>query len=158
MPPVVYLVHHGDAVGPEVDPQRPLSTRGRIGAETLARAAASRGVKPAAVWHSGKLRARQTAEPFWRHCNALAEFSAARGLQPTDPPDWIRDRLLTEERDVLLAGHMPNLQNIRTLLVTGSLEAGRPFPVHGMVALERTGDRWVELWALDEPSGPTGGA
>jgi phosphohistidine phosphatase len=152
----VYLVHHGDAVGPDVDPQRPLSARGRIGAEELARAAAARGVRPAAVWHSGKLRARQTAEPFWRHCNALAEFSAARGLQPTDPPDWMRDRLALEGRDVLLAGHMPNLQYLRTLLVTGSLEMSVPFPLHGMVALERIADGWVDVWALDEPSGPTG--
>ena len=27
------LVHHGDAVGPEVDPQRPLSERGRLTVE-----------------------------------------------------------------------------------------------------------------------------
>jgi phosphohistidine phosphatase len=84
---MVYLVHHADAVSPEVDPQRPLSERGRAHAERLAGEAAARGVKPAAVWHSGKLRARQTAEPFWRACNPLAEFAAIRGLQPDDPPE-----------------------------------------------------------------------
>ena len=49
------------------------------------------GLKPDVIWHSGKLRARQTAEALWRHCNPLAEFSAARALQPDDPPEWIRD-------------------------------------------------------------------
>ena len=61
------------------------------------------------VWHSGKLRARQTAEAFWRACNALASFSATRDLQPEDPPEWIRDRLRGETRDILIAGHYPHL-------------------------------------------------
>lgn len=150
---VVYLVHHGDAVGPDIDPQRPLSSRGSASVAELARAAAARGARPAAVWHSGKLRARQTAEPFWRQCNPLAEFTAVRGLQPTDPPEWIRDRLATEDRDLLLAGHMPHLQRLRALLVTGSADAALAFPLHGMVALERAGERWVDLWALGEPPG-----
>ena len=85
----LYLVHHGDAVGPEIDPRRPLSERGREAIERLAVAAAARGARPAVVWHSGKLRARQTAEIFWRACNALAEFSAMRDLQPEDPAEWM---------------------------------------------------------------------
>ena len=59
------LVHHGDAVGPGVDPMRPLSSVGRAATERLAGLAAQRGVKPDVIWHSGKLRARQTAELFW---------------------------------------------------------------------------------------------
>ena len=73
---IVVLVHHGDAVGPDVDPRRPLSTRGLQQVERLARDASARGTRPQVVWHSGKLRARQTAEAFWRTCNALAAFSA----------------------------------------------------------------------------------
>jgi len=38
---------------------------------------AARGARPDVVWHSGKLRARQTAEIFWRACNALASTSTA---------------------------------------------------------------------------------
>ena len=76
----LFLVHHGDAVGPEVDPRRPLSPAGRDAVERLAAAAASKGAEPSVVWHSGKLRAKQTAEIFWRACNALADFSAARAI------------------------------------------------------------------------------
>ena len=83
---MVFLVHHADAVSPDVDAQRPLSERGRMQAERLAAESARRGVKPEVVWHSGKLRARQTAEALWRACNPLAEFSATRGLQPNDAP------------------------------------------------------------------------
>ena len=60
-----------------------------------------------AVWHSGKLRARQTAEALWRACNPLAEFAAIRGLQPDDPPNEIITLLAGETRDVMLVGHLP---------------------------------------------------
>src|ERR1700730_15653547 len=114
---ILYLVHHGDAVGPDIDPRRPLSEAGRHEVEKLAAEAAARGARPQVVWHSGKLRAKQTAEAFWRACNALAEFKAARDLQPDDPPQWIRDRLIGETRDVLIAGHYPHLPGLNTLLV-----------------------------------------
>jgi len=147
-PYVIYLVHHGDAVGPEVEPQRPLSAAGLAHAEALAEEAAAKGVKPSAIWHSGKLRARQTAEPFFRLCNPLAKFNAIRGLQPTDPPSWIVDLLTDEERDVMLVGHMPHLHRLLTVLVHGDEHVMLSFPLHGLIALERSGPRWREAWRL----------
>jgi phosphohistidine phosphatase len=144
---LVVLVHHGDAVGPDVDPQRPLSNTGRQAVQRLAREAASRGVKPLVVWHSGKLRAKQTAEAFWRECNALAEFSASRDLQPDDSPQWIRDRLRGEQRDILIAGHFPHLPRLLGLLLKTEQST---FPQHGVVALfsDDAGESWRELWRL----------
>ena len=146
----LFLVHHGDAVGSEVDPRRPLSEQGREHVVRLAAEAAARGAHPAVVWHSGKLRARQTAEAFWRACNALAPLSATRDLQPEDPPEWIRDRLRAETRDILIAGHYPHLPGLLTLL-TGTAEAHSYFPQHGVVALETEdeGKTWKELWRLE---------
>jgi phosphohistidine phosphatase len=145
----LYLVHHGDAVGPDVDPLRPLSSQGRAEVDRIAAQAAGLGAKPAVVWHSGKLRAKQTAEAFWRACNALAELSATRDLQPDDPPQWMRDRLRAEPRDILIAGHFPYLPRLLALLVSGG-EAGVSFPEHGIVALETLdeGQTWQERWRL----------
>ena len=145
----LYLVHHGEAVGPEVDPRRPLSAAGRTEVERIAAQAAALGARPALVWHSGKLRAKQTAEAFWRACNALAELSASRDLQPDDPPQWMRDRLRAEGRDILIAGHFPYLPRLLALLVTGG-EAGVLFPEHGVVALETLdeGETWQERWRI----------
>ena len=146
---ILYLVHHGDAVGPDVDPRRPLSADGKAEVERLAARAAALGAKPVVVWHSGKLRAKQTAEAFWRACNALAEFSATKDLQPDDPPQWMRDRLRMEARDILIAGHFPYLPRMLALLITGG-EAGVTFPQHGVVALETRddGETWQEKWRL----------
>ena len=148
---LILLVHHGDAVGPDVDPMRPLSSAGRAATDRLATLAAQRGVKPEVIWHSGKLRARQTAEAFWKACNPFASMSAERGLLPDDPPHWIRDRLTGEARSVLIAGHMPYLPRLLALLIDGAelREPATPFPLHGCVALAAEGDRWRELWRLE---------
>lgn len=144
----MYLVHHGEALGADVDPRRPLSPAGRVAVDAVAAAAAARGARPAVVWHSGKLRARQTAEAFWRACNALAEFSATRDLQPDDPPQWIRDRLRAEPRDILIAGHFPHLPRLLSALL--GAELAETFPVHGVVALttDDEGETWREDWRI----------
>ena len=144
------LMHHGDAVGPEVDPRRPLSPAGTASVERISAKAAANGAKPQVVWHSGKLRAKQTAEALWRACNALAEFSATKDLQPDDPPQWIRDRLRGETRDIAIAGHFPHLPRLLALLITGG-EAGASFPQHGLVALrsDDEGESWREMWRVD---------
>jgi phosphohistidine phosphatase len=140
-------------VGPDVDARRPLSEQGRDHVVRLAAEAAERGARPAVVWHSGKLRARQTAEAFWRACNALAVLSATRDLQPDDPPEWIRDRLRGETRDILLAGHYPHLPRLLTLMVSPAQGSDtRPFPQHGVVALQTDddGNTWTEIWRLED--------
>lgn len=150
----LYLVHHGEAVGPDVDPRRPLSSHGQASVAQLADRAARRDVKPAVVWHSGKLRARQTAEAFWRACNALADFSAARDLQPADPPAWMRDRLRGEPRDILIAGHFPHLPGLLAALLGEPEGAPGEFPAHGIVALhsDDEGETWEELWRMTPES------
>lgn len=145
----VYLVHHGVAVGPEEDARRPLSAVGLANAARVAAKAAGLGAKPDVVWHSGKLRAKQTAQEFWRACNALAEFSASKDLQPDDLPQRMRDRLRAESRDVAIAGHFPHLPRLLALLTTGG-EAGCDFPINGVVALVTNdeGETWRELWRI----------
>ena len=146
----LFLAHHGEAVGPDLDARRPLSNVGRANVDRLAAQAAGRGARPEVVWHSGKLRAKQTAESYWRACNALAEFSATRDLQPDDPPQRLRDRLRGETKDILIAGHFPFLPRLLALLITGG-EAGIDFPAHGIVALttDDEGDTWTEIWRLN---------
>ena len=142
----LFLIHHGEALGPEIDPRRPLSPRGREQAERVAADAASRGARPDAVWHSGKLRAKQTAEVFRRACNPLAEFAAIRDVQPDDPAQWIRDRLRAETRDIAIAGHFTHLPRLIGLLLGGAED----FPSHGAVALatDDEGETWRELWRI----------
>src|SRR3954467_3370878 len=133
----LYIAHHGDAVGPHENPMRPLSETGHQQVADLAREAAAREAKPRVIWHSGKLRARQTAEAYWRACNPLAQFTAARGLLPDDPPDWIADRLLAEAGELMVVGHMPHLPQLLALLLAGKTNGlDAEFPLNGLVCVE----------------------
>jgi phosphohistidine phosphatase len=146
---MLLLVHHGDAVGPDVDPMRPLSRVGLAASTALAAEAASRGVKPELIWHSGKIRAIQTAQLFRAACNPLAALKAVHGLLPGDPPQWIRDQLLGDRRSILLVGHMPQLPGLLSLLRGESPSDAAPdFPLNGCVALEASGEFWKEVWRL----------
>ena len=148
---MIYVIHHGEAADPSVDAQRALTVSGRAAVERLAREAAGRGVAPVEIWHSGKLRARQTGEAFRLACNPLAAFTMVRGLQPADPSDILADRLAGETRDLLLVGHMPHIARLLRRLL-GRVGEDMEFPPDGMVALEPDlgGDplRWREAWRL----------
>lgn len=145
----IVLVHHGHALGREVEPMQPLSESGRIASQHMAVGAASRGIRPDVIWHSGKFRARQTAEIFWRACNARAGLSVVRGLQPTDRPSVIQGQLDKNDQSLLLVGHMPHLGRLlRVLCADLSDSATTDFPAHGCVALELKGGRWKEIWRL----------
>lgn len=78
----------------------------------------------------------------------MAEFSAIRGLQPNDPPGWIKDLVSGEEREVILVGHMPSLPRVFTLLVTGGEAPFHGFPLHGVIALDPAGELWREVWRI----------
>jgi len=129
----IYLVHHAHALGPDVDAQRPLSQEGLAHADRLAADAHAAGVSPAAIWHSGKLRARQTAEAFLRRCNPFAAFKMVRGLRPEDSPAGLQAVLAAETTDLMIVSHMPLLPELAHMLCPTLWE----FPLHGLVALER---------------------
>ena len=81
-----------------------------------------------------------------RFDNPIAEFSATRGLQPNDAPEFVRDQVTGETRDVMLVGHMPNLERVHALLL--QRDDRLPFPLHGLVAMEFDERGWREVWRL----------
>jgi phosphohistidine phosphatase SixA len=58
----VYLVQHGESKSEEEDPQRRLTGEGVRNVQKVAQFLRPLGLKLAAIWHSDKDRARQTAE------------------------------------------------------------------------------------------------
>ena len=145
---VLYLVHHGDAVGPDVNPMRPLSDRGRVEVDMLAQRAAERGARPDIVWHSGKLRARQTAESYWKRCNPLAEFLGGAWPSTNRPDQLIFDAITGDTRHIMLAGHFPHLPRLLGRLKTGNADAPPvEFPLNGVVALENVEAKWLNVGA-----------
>ena len=146
----LYLMQHGKSKSKDEDPDRPLTDEGRAEVERiaafLAQAAPARGML---IHHSGKTRARQTAEALAAVFeNATAE--AADGLAPLDDPAIWAERAGAAGDALVLVGHLPHLSRLASLLLTGG-EDSEPvaFSNGGMVCLARREDgRWTLLWSV----------
>ena len=142
----LWLIHHAEAVSPAVDPQRPLTEAGYQHAMRIAELARDRGAAPAAIWHSGKLRSRETGHAFLTVCAPFAKFQMVRGLGPDDSPAIMQTAIQRESQDLALVGHWPSLPALLQLLSPMSA----PMPLHGVVALTTPdhGITWSEIWRI----------
>ena len=137
-----FLVRHGEARREEVDPERHLTDRGAEDVRRIAvQAVDDLGIRPARIVHSGKARARQTAE-IWGGLVGT-DVAEADGLAPNNDPSVWAERLGAEGDDVMIVGHLPHLERLVGLLVTGDADrAVVGFPAGGLVVLDRTDDGW----------------
>lgn len=115
----LYLVQHGEAHPKEIDPDRPLTTRGREEVERLAAFLGRVGVEVERVIHSGKLRAAQTADLLASTVAPLLELEVSDHLHPNDDPAAIDWQSQTEGRDAMLVGHLPFMARLVSLLLAG---------------------------------------
>jgi phosphohistidine phosphatase len=138
----LYLVQHGQAKTEDEDPERSLTDQGRDEVGRVARGAVERfGVRPARVFHSGKARARQSAEIWGELLHAAIE--QAGGLAPNDDPTTWLERLNAEADDILLVGHLPHLARLAGLLLIGDADHSViNFRPGGLVGLERSDQGW----------------
>jgi len=142
---VIYLVQHGKAFDEKVDPERSLTPEGVEESRRVAAHLAKARVKVAVVYHSGKKRARQTAEIFAQALGARTEEKD--GLNPNDDPAIWAERLDALD-DVMIVGHLPHLSRLASLLVVGNPEVPVvEFRYSGVVALTRT-PKWVVKWFI----------
>jgi phosphohistidine phosphatase len=147
----LYLIQHGEAVAKEDDRERPLSPLGRTEVTRVAEFAVRNccGIAPTtSIRHSGKLRARQTAEMLAATLH-LPEPEPTDGLNPLDDPALWRKRLREMTSDLVLVGHLPHLSELAALLLCGE-GAGEivRFRMGGIVALKREKDEWALHWQI----------
>jgi phosphohistidine phosphatase len=115
----VYLVRHGEAVSSGVDPQRPLSEEGLTDIRKVASFIKPLKISVEHIWHSGKLRAAQTAEIMAGAVLVEKACSAHEGLGPNDDVTIIADELEAYDTNLMIVGHLPFLAYLTLLLVAG---------------------------------------
>ncbi len=147
---MLYLMQHGDAVSKEVDPNRPLSETGQAQIRRLAELLENHGHRPSHVFHSGKLRATQTADILAAALVPGLESEEMAGLGPKDSPDALIDELSKRADDMLLVSHMPLVGRLVNRLVGGAEDNVIVAFLPGSIAcLERDEDQcWVIDWFL----------
>jgi phosphohistidine phosphatase len=153
----VYLVQHGEAVPEEQDRQRPLSDAGRAAVAKVANYLALRvphlsDPPITELWHSGKLRARATAEILGQALCPQIRPRAVEGMQPKDDPGAIRAEL-ESERDqrtaLMLVGHLPHLARLVGLLLADDAEKSPVrFVNAGVLRLSYRDGTWAVDWLM----------
>jgi phosphohistidine phosphatase len=146
----LYLVQHGEAVSKDVDPERPLSEQGRQDVQAVAAFLGGSGVRVERVWHSGKRRAEQTASILAKKLLPGGKIEKTGGINPNDPVEAFAPDADVWEQDTLVAGHLPFMSRLVSLLTVGK-------PGHALVSylpgsvvcLERhDSSQWGLLWMV----------
>jgi phosphohistidine phosphatase len=147
---LLFLVQHGEAVPKDVDPERPLSLQGENDVKRLAIFLKKSGVRVARLFHSGKTRARQTAEILAKELLSKGEIEVTKGIDPNDPVAPFSSKIRKLKHDTLIVGHLPFLARLIAHLTTGN-EESQIVEYHpgGAVCLERDDEPgWRIRWML----------
>lgn len=144
----VYLVRHGEATAASTDPERCLSKKGTAQISQTAQFLKKKSVSVTHIWHSTRMRARQTAEGIAEVLGADVLCEQHAGLGPDDPVDPLAQALSRHHQDVLVVGHLPFLKNLAfALLEDANVVSKLHFDEASVQCLERTPDgMWRLCW------------
>lgn len=143
----LYLIQHGLSLPEEEDPEKSLSQEGNEQTQKMAEFLKKKNVKVDAIWHSPKLRAVQTAQIISKSLSC-PEIRERKDLNPLDSVEKFPEEILSLNRNMMIVGHLPFLQKLASLLLSGS-ETSQfiSFKNSGAVCLEYT-DSWKIAWMV----------
>jgi len=146
----LYLVRHGDAVSSQFDPQRPLSEQGLADIRKVASFIKPLKISVEHIWHSGKLRAAQTAEILAESVSVEKDCSAHEGLRPNDDITIIAGELEAYDTNLMIVGHLPFMAYLTSLLVAGKETANVAAFAAGAIAClnRRSPGQWQIEWMV----------
>jgi phosphohistidine phosphatase len=143
-----YLVRHGDALSAAENPQRPLSADGRRRVQQTAGMALERGIQVSVIYHSGILRAKESAEILGERMS-VATVAELSGLLPEDDPAIVKAELDAANDSILLVGHLPFMSRLAGLLVIGDPEQQVvEFSPATLVCFIRSAAQWKMAWQI----------
>ena len=145
----LYLVQHAEAKSKQEDPDRPLTNQGRRDAEAVAAIAARLDIEVGQIRHSGKTRARQTAEIMGGALSPSAGVVAVAGLGALDDVKPVARDVEVADYPLMLVGHLPFMERLAGYLLTGDPErAVVDFQHAGIVNLKREDENWQVEWVV----------
>lgn len=119
---MLYLVQHGEALAKEQDPDRPLSDQGHREVQQMAAFLRDAGITVDRVWHSGKTRAKQTAEILAHAVSECGAIETMSGLAPNDPVEPLALQIEELFTPIMIVGHLPFMARLVGLLLVKQAE------------------------------------
>jgi len=151
----IYLIQHSESLPEKEDPARPLSEPGKATMEKVGALAARIKIKPDVIFHSGKLRAKQTAEILARSLDLLDKVRERQGLGPSDDVEpvarWLREESARGVAELAIVGHLPFLDKLASLLVAENEDLGVLSFQNGAIVklIPKTGrNRYAVQWVI----------
>ncbi len=145
----VYLVQHGEAKPETENPQRPLTDKGKEEVKLVARQVATLGIKVSEIFHSDKLRAKETAEILAQFLSPSGSIKEIKGLAPLDEPGIAKSIIDEAQEPLMIVGHLPHLSRLTSLLILGDPQKEIiTFRMGGIVCLSKTDTGWTINWIL----------
>ena len=147
----LYLVQHGEAKSEAEDPERPLTLRGAEEVTRVAGMLRKLQIKQPKIVHSGKVRAKQTADILAQGLNiSLPLVQVSPVLNPNDDVRLWAERIQKELDDLMLVGHLPFLEELASVLLCGNEDVKLVLFRYGaIVCLEQKEDKaWAIRWVL----------
>ena len=117
----LYLVQHGKSLPKDKDPQKGLSDEGKAEVTRIADTAKGYGVQVSRICHSGKTRARQTAEIFASALEPRHGIQEKGGLNPLDDVIPFAGSINNSD-DIMLVGHLPFMERMCAYLIAGKTD------------------------------------
>jgi phosphohistidine phosphatase len=146
----LFLVQHGKSLPKDVDPDQDLSQEGISEVKRIAEVAKGYGISVSRIEHSGKTRARKTAEIYAAALEPEEGVHERSGLKPLDDVAIFSGTVKSED-NLMLVGHLPFMQRLTSYLITGTVDISVfKFQNGGIVCLDRDPETrsWMILWTL----------
>lgn len=145
----LYLVRHGESQSPDINPDPVLSEKGIKETETVAHFLELQKLELDAIWHSVKMRAKQTATILHRILASHLPLEQKEGLKPMDPIDPLITEIQASNQNLMIVSHLPFLEKLLSYLLFGE---ERESLIHlcgsCVVCLEGQGLQWKIAWVM----------
>ncbi len=142
----LYFAQHGIALSKTEDPERPLSDAGIEQTRSVAQQLHDAGISISQIFHSGKLRAEQTARIFASMLEP-STISAIDYLSPNDDITLLAENLTSD--NALYIGHLPHLEKLVSHLLTGKKDQNIvKFQNSAIICLELHNSQYHIHWYL----------
>lgn len=142
----LYFVQHGLVLSKADNPERPLSEDGVRQTEMIAQQLLRANINISNIFHSGKLRAQQTAGII-ASVLSISTMDAVDHLSPNDDTGLIKAQLNIDQ--AMYVGHLPHLEKLVSGLVAGhESPAIMKFQNSAVVCLQQQDGLYHIAWYL----------
>lgn len=113
----LYLAQHAESKSKEEDPERGLSDLGFANIRKVAGFAKNMNICVNSIYHSDKLRAKQTANELAKTINPISGLKQRDGIAPMDDITSMKEEINKSDKNLMIVGHLPYLDKLTSALL-----------------------------------------